>query len=140
MVPHAAGLAIFTEGRRKLLLVHPTGAPWSGTYSIPKGLLDPGEDPLEGALRETREETGVAVPREWVDPTPNVVEYRDKRGRVTKRVTWFAADAPDGALPERLPKGQLQAEEIDWAGFLGREEAEGKVLRHFAGIVGRLGA
>ena len=42
------------------LIVHPSGnynrrAP----YSIPKGLVDPGERPEETAVRETREETGL---------------------------------------------------------------------------------
>ena len=51
--------ASFQDGVR-YLLVHPSGnynrrAPWS----IPKGLLEPGESPEDCAARETREETGI---------------------------------------------------------------------------------
>ena len=51
--------AVFDDGAR-YLIVHPSGwynrgKPWS----IPKGLVDPGESPEAAALRETREETGL---------------------------------------------------------------------------------
>jgi predicted NUDIX family NTP pyrophosphohydrolase len=50
----AAGVEVF--------LVHPGGPFWAkkdeGAWSVPKGLVDPGEDELAGARREFREETG----------------------------------------------------------------------------------
>lgn len=52
----SAGL-ILTDGTR-LLVCHVTGR---GFYDIPKGLVDPGENPLETCLRETEEETGLKV-------------------------------------------------------------------------------
>jgi predicted NUDIX family NTP pyrophosphohydrolase len=49
-----AGLEVF--------LVHPGGPFWArkdeGAWSVPKGLVDPGEEELACALREFREETG----------------------------------------------------------------------------------
>lgn len=45
----------------KVLICHPTGHT-SWTWSIPKGNLERGETPFEGALRETWEETNVKLP------------------------------------------------------------------------------
>ena len=49
----------------EVLLGHPGGPYWTakddGAWSIPKGGLNPGEDPLEGAIREFTEETGFAA-------------------------------------------------------------------------------
>jgi predicted NUDIX family NTP pyrophosphohydrolase len=46
----------------RLLLVHPGGPFWrgrdEGAWMIPKGLIEPGEDPLAAALGEFEEELG----------------------------------------------------------------------------------
>lgn len=47
-----------TDGS-KVLIVRPTG--WGGTWEIPKGTMDQGENPKETAVREYREETGVKL-------------------------------------------------------------------------------
>jgi predicted NUDIX family NTP pyrophosphohydrolase len=63
----SAGLLLY---RRKgsvteVFLVHPGGPFWArkddGAWSIPKGLLTPGEDELQCAWREFKEETGFDV-------------------------------------------------------------------------------
>jgi predicted NUDIX family NTP pyrophosphohydrolase len=59
----SAGLLIWRrQPSLQFLLVHPGGPYWTrkddGAWSIPKGELEPGEDLLAAAQRETREETG----------------------------------------------------------------------------------
>ena len=52
----SCGTLVVDAGHR-LLLCHVTG---TGKWDIPKGLQDPGETELEAAVRELREETGLA--------------------------------------------------------------------------------
>ena len=60
----SAGILVFRRraGEIEVLLGHPGGPFWArkdlGAWSIPKGELDPGEDPLQAAIREFEEETG----------------------------------------------------------------------------------
>jgi 8-oxo-dGTP diphosphatase len=55
----AGGVLVRTvAGRPHLAAIRPQGKP-EGTWVLPKGLIDPGEAPVEAAVREVREETGV---------------------------------------------------------------------------------
>jgi ADP-ribose pyrophosphatase YjhB (NUDIX family) len=117
----SAGLVIIYQN--KILLVHPTNAPWYGTYSIPKGEIEEGEDLLEAAIRETKEEIGIRYCRECIDNTPHMIEYKDKKGDIYKRVWCFVINVNE---PPR--KIIMQPEEVDWAGFLDKEEAEKRIF------------
>jgi predicted NUDIX family NTP pyrophosphohydrolase len=60
----SAGLLLFRRHPRlEVFLAHPGGPFWAGkddgAWTIPKGLVEPGEDPLEAARREFGEETGL---------------------------------------------------------------------------------
>ena len=63
----SAGLILFRSrpGGPEVLLVHPGGPFWAkkdeGAWSIPKGELEPGDDPLAAAKRELAEETGIVA-------------------------------------------------------------------------------
>ncbi len=64
----SAGILLYrrSNGRPEVLLAHP-GGPFfarkdAGHWTIPKGEVDPGEEPLDVARREFEEETGHAVP------------------------------------------------------------------------------
>jgi predicted NUDIX family NTP pyrophosphohydrolase len=69
----SAGILLFRRRPPDLevMLVHPGGPFWAkkdaGSWSIPKGLVDDGEDLLAAARREFLEETGVAVEGEFLD-------------------------------------------------------------------------
>lgn len=64
MAAVSAGILLYRRGAAELevFLVHPGGPFWAkkdaGAWSVPKGLVDPGEEELACALREFREETG----------------------------------------------------------------------------------
>lgn len=72
----SAGLLVFRRrpGGPQFLLVHPGGPFWrrrdAGAWSIPKGLLDEGEDALQGAVREFAEEVGLAVGGDFIRLSP----------------------------------------------------------------------
>lgn len=63
-------LAPGTAGSLELLLIkraEQPGDPWSGQMALPGGRRDPGEgDLMVTAMRETREEVGVAVDPAWL--------------------------------------------------------------------------
>jgi len=58
----------------EVFLVHPGGPFWAKkdarAWSIPKGEFEAGEDPLEAAKREFKEETGFAVEGNFIELTP----------------------------------------------------------------------
>lgn len=62
----SAGILLFRrrDGALEVFLAHPGGPFWSkrdaGAWTIPKGAVDEGEDLLDAARRELREETGLA--------------------------------------------------------------------------------
>jgi len=72
----SAGLLMyrFKEGVPQILLVHPGGPYWSnkddGAWSIPKGLIDSGENPFSAARREFKEETGIYADGTFIALTP----------------------------------------------------------------------
>lgn len=79
-VPGAGGV-VFDDAGRVLVLTLARGE-----RVFPKGHLEAGETPLEAAVREVEEETGV---RAWCDdPTTYTTTYVNPSG-VPRRVTWF---------------------------------------------------
>ncbi len=58
----ASGCVVTRRADTEILLVHPRGATFRRPlFGIPKGMVDDGEDPESAAVRETLEETGIAV-------------------------------------------------------------------------------
>jgi predicted NUDIX family NTP pyrophosphohydrolase len=69
MATISAGILLFRrrDSLTEVFLVHPGGPFWSGkdvgSWSIPKGIVEPGEDELACAYSEFREETGFELRR-----------------------------------------------------------------------------
>ena len=76
MPKKSAGLLMFRhrKGGVEVLLVHPGGPLWAkkdaGAWSIPKGEIESGEEPLAAARREFEEELGTPVSGEFVELAP----------------------------------------------------------------------
>jgi predicted NUDIX family NTP pyrophosphohydrolase len=70
---HSGGILLFRfrDDELEVLLVHPGGPFWirkdEGAWSIPKGLFDEGESPLDAAKREFKEETGFEAEGEFME-------------------------------------------------------------------------
>jgi predicted NUDIX family NTP pyrophosphohydrolase len=88
----SAGLLAFRRKKEiEVLLAHPGGPFWrkkdDGVWTIPKGLADPGVDPLATARREFTEETNFTATGEFIHLTP----VKQKSGKVVH--AWaFEAD------------------------------------------------
>jgi predicted NUDIX family NTP pyrophosphohydrolase len=65
--PRSAGILLYRtchrDGGPEVLLAHPGGPFWArrddGAWTVPKGLVEPGEDLLAAARRELLEESGI---------------------------------------------------------------------------------
>lgn len=145
----SAGLLLFRardDGALEVLLGHMGGPFWArkdeGAWSIPKGELDPGEQPLAAALREFAEELGHAPPD---GPVVELGEIRQKAG---KRVIAFAlqgdfepAQIVPGTFELEWPprSGRMQAfPEVDRVAWFDLETAAAKIVRGQAALLERL--
>jgi 8-oxo-dGTP diphosphatase len=90
-------------GELLVALVQRAHEPFAGSWALPGGFLDAGEDLAEGARRELREETGLDVPAESSEDPSHLEQLRtygtpgrDPRGH-TVSVAYLAMvpDAPD---------------------------------------------
>ncbi|HSJ29139.1 MAG TPA: NUDIX domain-containing protein [Acidimicrobiia bacterium] len=108
----SAGLVPYRRTPRgiEILIAHPGGPFWArrheGSWSIVKGEVEPGEDPLTTAAREFFEETGWHLATDDAIPVGEVVQ------KAGKRVRAWAVEAA------ALDPSALRAERItvEWRG------------------------
>ncbi len=120
----SAGMLI-TDAADRVLIVKPNYRP---DWGIPGGIVEDGEAPHQGAVREVAEEVGLDIPAgdllvvDWIAPDAArpraVVSYLFDGGAVSRDVTI-----------------RLQEEELDDAQFVTWAEAEARMPAHIAARV-----
>lgn len=127
----SAGLAIIWED--KVLLAHTTGRNFKTGYGIPKGGIDEGETQLEAAIRETREEVGIEVPKSRVSSNSYQFGVDAKKWGYKKIVHYYIVRVDSlseiGLKEPKVPKGQLQLEEINDARFMDYKQASKVIMK-----------
>ncbi len=132
----SAGLLLYRFRDRVLefLLVHPGGPFWKnkdvGAWTIPKGELAEGEDPLNAATREFEEELGFKP----AGPFTELAPVKQKGGKIVQ--AWaFEGDCDPSRVKSNTfkmewpPRSGRQVEfpEVDRAEFFDFEEAKKKI-------------
>ena len=134
---HSAGLLLYRirDNRPEVFLVHPGGPFWKNkdiaSWSIPKGEVAEGEDPLQTAKREFAEETGFAIP----DGVPIALSQIGQSGNKIVSTWYLQGDVDPAAVRSNLfqmewpPKSgkNQQFPEVDKAAWYGLDEAKVKV-------------
>jgi 8-oxo-dGTP pyrophosphatase MutT (NUDIX family) len=136
----SAGVIIILN-RHKMLFCHPANSKWFGTYSFPKGGINEGESEIDAALRELREESSVVVSKSQISniKNPITIDYQTKKGEKYKKLYLYTVYINDiseiGLDSEIIPTEKLQIEEIDWCGFLSKEEAKPRIFHRVAHLL-----
>lgn len=136
MAKISAGILMYRKrkGALQIFLVHPGGPLWvnkdSGAWSIPKGEIDPEEDPLSAAKREFEEETGLEISGSFIA----LSTVKLKSGKKVK--AWAVEGDCDPAVirsntfrmewPPRSGRHQ-EFPEVDRAAWFGLKEANEKI-------------
>jgi 8-oxo-dGTP pyrophosphatase MutT (NUDIX family) len=100
------------QGRTWFAAVRPQGKR-EGIWALPKGLIGPGENPAETALREGFEETGVTA--RLVAKLGDIrYVYTWQGERVFKIVSFYLARAGRGRIGELPPGMEVEVAEARW--------------------------
>jgi predicted NUDIX family NTP pyrophosphohydrolase len=113
----SAGILLFRErdGAAEVLLIKPGGPFWrnknAGAWMIPKGAVEPGETPVEAALREFEEETGTRL----TEVPFHLAKVRQAGGK------WVEAFAVEGDLDCSAVRSNDF--EVEWPPRSGRRQS-----------------
>jgi predicted NUDIX family NTP pyrophosphohydrolase len=144
MAKRSAGLIMyrFLGTRLEVLLVHPGGPFWAkknfGAWSIPKGEYDESEEPLEAAIREFKEETGL----EASEPFQELGAVKQTSGKIV--TAWaFQGNCDQTTITSNLcqmewpPRSgrQIEFPEVDRAGWFTIQEASERILKYQAPLL-----
>jgi len=140
----SAGLLVWRAGPAgpEFLLAHPGGPFWArrdaGAWTIPKGLIDEGEDPLAAARREFLEEVGI-------DAAGDFVRLADRRLKSGKTVLAWLVEADldlagfhSNTFEMEWPRGsgrRITVPECDRAAYFSEAQALVKVLDYQGGFI-----
>lgn len=91
-----------------VLLIHRTK---QKDVSFPKGKLDPGESMPQAAVRETLEETGIAV---HLGVNLGTITYQLPSGDERKTVQYWAAEATEAAIAVSQFRPNSEIEALEW--------------------------
>ena len=132
----SAGILLHRNGPagREVFLVHPGGPFWArkdeAAWSIPKGLIDPGEDPEAAARREFAEEVGAVPP----GPLQPLGEFRVSSGKLLRAYAlegdFDPATLVSNSFEMEWPPRSRQKQsfpEVDRAQWFSREDAHLKL-------------
>lgn len=127
------------KGRHVVAAIRPGGKP-EGTWALPKGLIGPGEQPEQTALREVTEETGIeATPVEKLGDVRYVYTWDGER--VFKVVSFFLFRYRAGRLGDIRPEHAHEIAEVRWLpleeaprllAYKGEREMAAKALARFS--------
>lgn len=145
----SAGLLLYRRAQNglEIFLAHPGGPFWkerdAGAWTIPKGIIDQDEDPLDAAQREFTEETGIA-PRGPFIPLGSI---RQKAGKTIHAWAW-EGDADAGAttsneMRTEWPRGSgrwITFPEVDRCAWFDGVTARQKINPAQAELIDRLEA
>jgi predicted NUDIX family NTP pyrophosphohydrolase len=143
----SAGMLLFRRGESgvELFLAHPGGPFWKnkdeGAWTIPKGMVDEGEEPLDAAVREFVEETGITP----VEPYLPLGAIRQKAGKTVHAWAW-EGDADPAAITSNemrteWPRGSgrwLTFPEVDRCAWFRPAEARRRMNPAQAELIDRL--
>jgi predicted NUDIX family NTP pyrophosphohydrolase len=133
----SAGLLAFRRGNGlEILLAHPGGPFWAkkddGAWTIPKGLVAPGEDPLAAARREFTEETNLTAQADTKGEMIALAPVNQKNGKVVHAFAFEADFDLTGFLSNMF--------EIEWPPKSGRRRSFPEIDRiaYFAPAIARV--
>ena len=145
----SAGIVLYRRrgGSFEVFLAHPGGPFWrgrdSGAWTIPKGVVDDGEEPLEAARREFAEETGIPL----AGPFRPLGSVRQKAGK-TVHAWAVEGDADAGTIVSNTSRVEwprnsgkwITYPEVDRCAWMPPAEAREKMNPAQAEFVDRLSA
>jgi predicted NUDIX family NTP pyrophosphohydrolase len=124
----------YTNKALQFFLVHPGGPYWQnkdeGKWSIPKGEFSDDEDPLDAAIREVKEETGVICKGNFIE----LSAIKQKGGKFV--YAWALEQDIDA---EKISSNNFEMEwpprsgvykqfpEVDKAGWFDEKEAKARI-------------
>jgi len=134
-----------TEGELEVFLAHPGGPFWKmrdlGAWTVPKGLIERGEDPLAAASREFEEETGVRPEGPFLE----LGSVRQKAGKLVHAWAWEGEADPhevrSNLMRTEWPRGSgrwLTFPEVDRCEWFAAREARQKINPAQAELIDRL--